>query len=507
MKKNTTNKAEDLLLEMIKDMPFLWTDHAIYASILRKSKTENVDVMGSDFRSYIKTTFKKRYKFFPSDVVLKNVIDFKLNEVKEDGVLEEAHRRLGAKKGIIYYDLGDGNFVKIDRTGWIITKKAPAFFLRNSDQLIQSTPISIHTNNKNLELLRNKINISDADWALFVPYLVSCYNPNIQHPILTINGSYGTGKSTLAKIVKYLVDPSQNELERADMSTEVMSMRLNCSYYLAFDNISSLSRSQSDYLCGVFSGISNSTRRIYTQDLISWRLRRPICLNGITDFVKRDDLLSRCLFLRTIQIKNRRTEREFWQEMEQDKPSILAEIFDLLSGALAIENNINLETETRIADFQKFGYAVAETIETGMGQVFLSRLRANKVWSLECIQENEILIPLINNYLDDIGNIDERTSTLYKHLRSYLLTDYEDYDDLNDDNRFPKDSARLGKRLRKIESPLNELNIFLKFYYDAQKYSCVKILKNDSLDDLDNGCNNITREPILGLRKPIIKKI
>jgi len=50
-------------------------------------------------------------------------------------------------------------------------------------------------------------------------------------------------------------------------------------------------------------------------------LRGNLCLNGITDFVKRPDMAERCLFFKTERHREKRISKGgFWGDFKEDKP-------------------------------------------------------------------------------------------------------------------------------------------------------------------------------------------
>jgi hypothetical protein len=70
------------------------------------------------------------------------------------------------------------------------------------------------------------------------------------------------------------------------------------SWVQCFDNISGLPGWLSDELCKLSTGGGLSTRELYTDDEeIILDVRRPIILNGITDFVTHQDLIDRSILV------------------------------------------------------------------------------------------------------------------------------------------------------------------------------------------------------------------
>lgn len=163
-------------------------------------------------------------------------------------------------------------------------------------------------------------------------YIASCFNPNIVFPTISINGTKGSGKSTLSRIVKKIIDPSFSELEVIPDSLNNLRIRLNTCYYTAFDNLSKLSYKQSDFLCSVITGVSWTDRQYYTNKEIDCsHLQKSMCLNGISNFIFRDDFAERVLFFNTrlIRDKNRRGQNDIWDSFYEDLPYILGGILTL----------------------------------------------------------------------------------------------------------------------------------------------------------------------------------
>jgi hypothetical protein len=61
-----------------------------------------------------------------------------------------------------------------------------------------------------------------------------------------------------------------------------------------------------------------------------------VILNGIEDFVHRDDLADRCVFLNLPPIESfsRRAEAEFWRAFSAERPAILGGLLSAVVGGL-----------------------------------------------------------------------------------------------------------------------------------------------------------------------------
>jgi hypothetical protein len=54
----------------------------------------------------------------------------------------------------------------------------------------------------------NYVNIKPELHLLFCVWLVTCFVPNIQHPMPIIHGEKGAAKSTACELLKTVIDPS-----------------------------------------------------------------------------------------------------------------------------------------------------------------------------------------------------------------------------------------------------------------------------------------------------------
>ena len=127
-----------------------------------------------------------------------------------------------------------------------------------------------------------------------------------------------------------------------------------------------------------------------------------MCLNGISNFVFRADLAERILFFTTklIRESNRLGDNEIWDSFNEDLPYILGGIFDLLSSALKMLPTVKVDKPVRLADFHRFGYAVAEAMGN-RGKEFDEVLKSNKDRQMEITCENAMLIRLLIDFLKE----------------------------------------------------------------------------------------------------------
>jgi len=228
--------------------------------------------------------------------------------------------------------------------------------------------------------LRNYINVaSDDDWLLFLVFVVAAFIPDFPHPLLILHGPQGAGKTTPMRVIKQLVDPSVIQgMPLPDRIPEFVQLADHHAF-LFFDNLSNLPTKMSDALARASTGDSFSKRQLFTDsDDIVYHIQKTIALNGINQVITKADLLDRSILIKLERITPdmRMPEADFWSAFNHDKPQILGAIFDVLVKALALYPDIELDEAPRMADFTRWGCAIAEA--SGYGQEnFLKAYRDN----------------------------------------------------------------------------------------------------------------------------------
>ncbi len=104
-----------------------------------------------------------------------------------------------------FIDLGDatGRGVAIREHGWRIVDRPGIHFRRPKGLL----PLPAPARDGSIDLLRKYVNLDEADFRLMIAWLTAALRPAGPYPVLVLNGEQAAGKSTLAKILRMLIDP------------------------------------------------------------------------------------------------------------------------------------------------------------------------------------------------------------------------------------------------------------------------------------------------------------
>jgi hypothetical protein len=247
----------------------------------------------------------------------------------------EVHLRVASHSGDLYVDLCDRDWhvIRITGAGWQVVQSPPVRFRRSPGML----PLPFPERGTPIGALRPFLNVTDVDFTLVVAFILAALRDRGPYPILVLNGEQGTAKSTAARIVRGLTDPSSVPLSTLPPSSRDLFVAANNSRVLSFENISKLSSGLSDNLCRLATGGGYRIRTNYentTETLFA--ATRPIILNGIANFIVRGDLQDRSIVLSLAPIANRVTESELYADFEQRRAGIFGALLDLIVQGVAM---------------------------------------------------------------------------------------------------------------------------------------------------------------------------
>ncbi len=271
-----------------------------------------------------------------------------------DGEQHPVFLRVAGTDGVTYIDLGDPgwNAIRITDTGWEVVADHPVRFRRSAGM----APLPFPNADGDLEQLRQFVNVrSDDDYRLLAGWLLAALRaPGQPYPVLILHGEQGSAKSTSARIVRALVDPSSVPLRAAPRELRDLMVSANAGWTLSFDNLSRLEPWLSDALCRIATGGGFATRELYTDDdEVIFDAQRPVIINGIEEVATRSDLLDRAVLLSLppIPSEQRRNEKDGWEAFEQARPMLLGALLDGLVSAVATIDSVHLARLPRMADF------------------------------------------------------------------------------------------------------------------------------------------------------------
>ncbi len=470
MNTNEVSSFKEKLLEELKELDEFFHDELKTAWVIYETKNvkKTCTVGSGQYRQRIYRFYGKAYQKDLSPNVLTQIIEFLALYAAYDCPMKELHLRVANIDNKLYYDLSNNNYevIKISPKGWKLLSSSKALFKRFNNQKAQITPLK----GGDVEDLLDFVNIS-KNRLLFIVYLVSCFIPDIQHPILILFGEPGQGKSTVSRVLKDLIDPCTYDLLSFSDQDDDFFIGLEENHLIAYDNMTQISSRQSDNLCKIVTGISILKRKKYTdKDSIVLHFRKCLILNSIENYAIKSDLLSRSLMF---EVKSRKgitniPNNELMKNFEKAKPYILGAIFDLISKSLKIIDGVDIQKiltdleckeNFRMSEFVKWGYAIAEAFD-GKGEDFIKQYLENiSLQTDETVDSNTLLLS-IKKFMDQRKNKvwEGRPGDLLPQLKQISIA--ESYNVHS--KTLPKTSSALTKKLNANKSILKKIGILYK---------------------------------------------
>ena len=474
----TSDKRQQstVLLDIIKSEKselFLDGQNEAYAEIIIDGHKENYPLESKEFSLWAQSVFYQKTKKALCKDGLTQAVSILSAETKfNDSSICELQNRVARLESDFVYDLTNKNWsvVRINESGWSVDEVSK-LFCRYRHQIPQIEPKSGGDLNK----IFDYINMSNYQ-LLFCCWLVSCFVPDIPHPMPIFYGEKGAAKSTACVLLKKLIDPSVMETLTLSKDDRTIAVNLQQHYYLPFDNVSSISNEMSDTLCRAITGSAIQQRKLHTnaEDYI-FKFKRCLTLNGINNVANRSDLLDRSIMfeLERVTEDKRKELQGIFDSFEADKPYMLGAIFDVLSKAMKLYPNIKLNRLTRMADFCRWGYAIAEAMG-GKGDSFMKEYKANQdIQNTEAIN-SDVVAFLIVEFMRDRPAWTGRISDLLVEIK--ITADKQGIN--HNISSMPKAPNSLSRRIKEVRSNLE--NVGITFEISMKRSNGTYITLNNS---------------------------
>jgi 5S rRNA maturation endonuclease (ribonuclease M5) len=308
----------------------------------------------------------------------------------------------------IVLDLGtpDGRCIVATPAGWRRERRSPVLFRRTALTMALPDPVRPAPGAAVLEIgddgkpagmlapLAALLNTSETTFRLLIGWLLAALIPGIPHPVLALLGEQGTAKSTTARLLAGLIDPSPAPLRSPPRDIRQWAITAAAGWTVCIDNISSIPDWLSDSLCKAVTGDGIVDRALYTDDdVIVLAFRRVITLTSIDAGELRGDLGDRLLpaELDRIADTDRRADAAIAADYEAGRPELLGAILTLLCECLARLPAVELEAMPRMADFGR----VLAALDQVTGWDTLGSYRASADDIAEVVVESDLFAEAI----------------------------------------------------------------------------------------------------------------
>ena len=381
------------------------------------------------------------------------------------GELCQVPVRVAAREDAIFLDLANDEWqaVQIDSEGWSVNDRPPVNFRR--PRALRQLPTPVQAPNGRMEELRKYVNVAEAEWRLILAWTLFALTPDGPFPVLIFRGGQGSGKSSVVRLLKALVDPNLADLRSPPRELRDLAIAASNSWLMAYDNLSTLPDWLSDAICSLATGGGFGTRELYSDgDEYIIAFKRPVLLTSIEDVASRGDLLERSLIvsLTPLSETDRRPEQELAADFQRARPGLLGELLTALAATLKELPKVRSRELMRMADFCRFGIAAEKALRWPAGS-FLAAYRENLSQSHDIALDNSVLPPYLARFVEECPDHkwEGSATELLKGLNA-LAEDKE-----RNDREWPKKPHTLSGKLRRLAPNLEAKGLRVTFSRDT----------------------------------------
>jgi len=259
--------------------------------------------------------------------------------------------RVARQPGTALLDLGDlnGTVVEVKPNSWKLLNRSPVLFQRNAATLALPEPTT-----PDFDKLRPLVNVDDDDYQLTKVWLVHALL-KLPTPIYFPESPYGYGKTSLARLLKSLVDPSRADVTSPPRDSGEWVVTVTNQYVVVVDDLNKVSEWFVGDLKRTVTGAAVLKRNLYTNnDASVYNFQNPLIITSVELSRLPADLIQRTLPVTLLPISDdqRRTEQDLSDYLETHKAAILAGLLEQTARVLAVLDDRD-EPLDRMADFSK----------------------------------------------------------------------------------------------------------------------------------------------------------
>jgi hypothetical protein len=321
--------------------------------------------------------------------------------------------------------------------------------------------------NENIKDILKHVHIVDeSDQRLLTAWLLYALQPSPPFPPLLLTGEHGSGKSTAARIIKYLIDPHEADLCCEPKSRRDLYITARGHWVYALDNLSRVDPWLSDCLCRISDGGASDNRKLYTDsDATYIKIARPVILTSIEDVANRFDLLDRVVTIELPRLGQDESvpDKRLRDELNAARPALLGALLQLLSWTLQNDPRRDRHAGTRNVDFASWGCAAMNALRLSES-VFIEDIQANRAAAGAIAREAEVIFEPVVSFMHERRALWEGTAT---KLNDELLVRVSRNGRPPDG--WPARPSFLSGKLKKIKAALREEGIEVTLGSDNRK--------------------------------------
>ncbi|HTR39537.1 MAG TPA: hypothetical protein VMH80_26875 [Bryobacteraceae bacterium] len=371
------DQAAALLHHARSATPFCSPDGEPCASIPTSIDARHVlPLRSAAFRDWITANYYSEHESAPSPAALRSALrTLEARARYGDLPAQKVDRRLSFEGDAfvpskIILDLANtaGETLEITSRGWTIAENLKHSFFRSPAALPLPRPSQpSDAGHNSLALFADLFRLTGAERARVLVWLAAALRPLGPYPILVIQGAMASGKTTLARALRALIDPSTAPVRRMPERDTDLDQLARRNWILAFDPVRRLPTRISEALCALSSGEAVDFAQPDHRDPLVFEFARPIILVTPTDerrggWARSHALTNRTLTVSLPQLAAPSRKSDLWGAFEALRPAALGGLATAVSAALHNIRDTDIGNINRLPDCAAWAAAAAPAL-------------------------------------------------------------------------------------------------------------------------------------------------
>lgn len=362
-----------------------------------------IPIESSQYDRWLIREFNAKYdEYLDNNNFLKTIKILVSEEAKDSGRLIEIHNRIAMENDAIFIDIGCRNrkVIRVDKNGWDVGYYK-VFFKRHKD--MAELPVPKRGGNI-FEIIPFMPPLPKRDRCLALSWLIASFFSNIERVFLLVEGEKGSGKTTLAKLLKSLIDPTNKGALAYKDNAAMMAQNIDHHCIPLIDNVTKISQSVSDLFCAAYSSGGDTKRKQYTDDEdFIFTLTGNVIFTTVRLKSPKSDFLDRCYKIETAKTENTyRSKQQFENKFESIKGKLFGAVLDVVSKTMSEVEKSDPATDFRTVDFDHYGSCASEVMGYGKELFSEARKHSESIKNTSITNATPIILAL-NDYLKNNG--------------------------------------------------------------------------------------------------------
>lgn len=386
---------------------------------------------------------------FPKTKDLKNAFQHLIGQSHLQVLHVQSGTRVAGSLERIEWDLGAGGEVVVVTADTLSVGEPQSCFFRHGGAHRLPPPTQLSISPPDVEAIQSELQTLlrlDADQVkLVMGFCVAALVPFDIAPVLHVVGPEGSGKGTLCKAIKSMIDPFSPCHTSLYGGMDAVREAVFHQRVLCFDNISAevFSRRYSDLICQLSTGFGFRCRSRGGNE-VQFYGTRPVILNGIDHVIENGDLASRTMTvdLPAFEGSGRLTDSDFSERLEGLRPRFVSLMVYLLQAVLANYREVQVPTTLRMLHVVKV-MACCETLLGWASGAFQAALERSQQEAQQSRLSEVPIILGLEMLLEEGGQISGAPAQVYQQLEEGVP------DSLRRSNGWPRGLTSLTRVLNR----------------------------------------------------------